>query len=281
MPNIIIALIIIATAGGGVTLAAENTMPGDTLYPMKVELNEGIRSVLAVSEESQAYWDIRRAERRLEEAEKLAVVNRLTADDRARLEERFESHTGNVADIITRLEEQGGGIAAVEVRSRLEAALRAHEQLIARIALRSDAGWGDRDEVLALLSTVRLAATENTQALSVGESRIGSGEEGYAIIGDLARVKKSDAQEAFENAGGKYRHEKDHLPNDAQVRVEAKLAAAAIALGLAEEPLTTGDYAQAFVKFQESARLSDEAGITVLAAVAMEKTASEAAQKTE
>src|SRR3989338_6446139 len=45
-----IALIIALLIGGGTSFAAEGAVPGDVLYPVKVNINEEIRGVVAFSD---------------------------------------------------------------------------------------------------------------------------------------------------------------------------------------------------------------------------------------
>ncbi len=56
----------------GLSFWAEQSLPGDIAYPIKIEVNESIREAIAVSEEAELSWDITEAERRMEEADQLA-----------------------------------------------------------------------------------------------------------------------------------------------------------------------------------------------------------------
>lgn len=129
--TIIIALVL--ASGGGVSYAAEGSLPGDPLYGVKVNVNEEVRSALAVSAESQALWDARRAERRLEEAEKLAIKGRLDAENEARLEQEFQAHTEDSKKQTDRLEAKEDHKTRAEVHAYIEARLRAHQHILARI----------------------------------------------------------------------------------------------------------------------------------------------------
>ena len=68
MPALLALLLLI---GGGVTLVAEQSIPGDFLYPVKINFNEEVRSLLAVTDQDEARWQTEAAERRLSEAETL------------------------------------------------------------------------------------------------------------------------------------------------------------------------------------------------------------------
>lgn len=61
--------------------AAESALPGDFLYAVKVSINEQIRSFLSFSPTSKALWEIRRAERRLEEASVLLETGKISTEE--------------------------------------------------------------------------------------------------------------------------------------------------------------------------------------------------------
>ena len=59
MPIALFVLVLVG-AGGGVSLAAEGSLPGDVLYPVKVSVNEEVRSALTFSLESKTAWEAKR-----------------------------------------------------------------------------------------------------------------------------------------------------------------------------------------------------------------------------
>ncbi|MBY0538720.1 hypothetical protein K2P47_04990 [Patescibacteria group bacterium] len=77
MPFVILLAVMI---GGGTSLAAQGSMPGDFLYPVKIGFNENIREALAVSVDSEAKLQANLLEERLEEAQKLQAEGRLTTE---------------------------------------------------------------------------------------------------------------------------------------------------------------------------------------------------------
>jgi hypothetical protein len=89
---IIASLVLVAMLGGGVSLAAENSLPGSSLYPIKVSINEEIRAALATSVEAKAEWETRRAERRLEEGDKLFEKGDLDEARDKKIKEAFNKH---------------------------------------------------------------------------------------------------------------------------------------------------------------------------------------------
>ena len=144
-----IILIIALLIGGGTSLAAESALPGDALYGVKVEVNEEVRSFVAFSSEAQARWEARRAERRLEEAERLAAEGRLDAETRAEIEARFEEHA---EDFEEETRKGRDSETSLELSAEFEAFLKAHEEVLIEIA---NTEAESRAEVESLLLEVR------------------------------------------------------------------------------------------------------------------------------
>jgi len=77
-----ILLVIALLVTGGASVAAESSLPGDVLYPVKINVTENVKSMLALSDESEAKLHSELAAKRIEEAEALAAESRLDADVR-------------------------------------------------------------------------------------------------------------------------------------------------------------------------------------------------------
>lgn len=122
------ALIVVLV--GGVSFAAERSVPGNSLYPVKVGFSEEVRGWFAFGDEAKAVWEARRAERRLEEAEELAVAGSLSDETRGALAVRLEAHAKAAAERLGRLASADRTRIAARVSSELESSLRAHEHIL-------------------------------------------------------------------------------------------------------------------------------------------------------
>jgi len=127
-----IAAIVLLALGGGTSYAAENALPGEALYPVKVGINEEVRAAFAFDDEKKAEWQAERAERRLEEAEKLIEEGTLTVDIEKKLSERLEKHISKTQEKLSKLEEKGNNDAVERLSNRLETALRLHGAIVAQ-----------------------------------------------------------------------------------------------------------------------------------------------------
>lgn len=85
------SLVVILVAA--VPIFAERTLPGDILYPVKVQFNEEIRSSLSFSPYAKVEWETERLERRISEARLLASAGKLTSEVEAGVVEAVRVHS--------------------------------------------------------------------------------------------------------------------------------------------------------------------------------------------
>ena len=125
-------VLIIVIGGGGVSYAAEGTVPGDLLYPVKITVNESVRGTLAFSPASKAEWHATAAERRMVEVETLADRGTLTPEVRSELEANFEDHAQEVEGIVDEAEAEDP-VRAADIRTRFTSTLAAHANVSSRL----------------------------------------------------------------------------------------------------------------------------------------------------
>jgi tetratricopeptide (TPR) repeat protein len=123
-------MVLVIFAGTGMSVAAEDSLPGDSLYGIKIYLNENLRTAIALNPSQKAHWNSRRAERRLEEAQKLASEGRLTDEVEGELERRFSSHALDAYSAIQDLEQRDDLDAAITAISGLESLISAHQEIL-------------------------------------------------------------------------------------------------------------------------------------------------------
>lgn len=112
------AFLIIVGAGGSTALAASNALPGDVLFPIKVNVNEKVEEILAQTPEAKAAVAAVQADRRLEEAEELVRRGRLTDEVTKEVEERFAKKSEIVKERVKALRESKKDDHADEVEKR-------------------------------------------------------------------------------------------------------------------------------------------------------------------
>lgn len=262
MTVITIVVAIVIAVSGGTAAAAESALPDDLLYKVKVNVNEEIRTALAFRSEAKAKVAADLAERRLKEAEELAAEGRLTAETRAELESRFESHLKNFKARVGKIEAGGRADTAAEVSSNFEALLRAHGQILA--IAQTDGDEKVRIEIKPLLLKIQTGIGEAEETRTRAELRVSSS----------ARANVEAAAEGKLKAAENKVAEVRRFVEKKKVSVSASTTAVAEAkLKLAEETVVKGKtqleaeaFAEAFTSFTKAMRLAQEAQIIVATA---------------
>ena len=243
-----IALALILLLSGGTAFAAEGALPGNTLYPIKTEVNEEIRGWFALNAEAKANFHAKIAEERLEETEELAVRGELTEEFRARLEVLFEERVNAVEDRIADLEADGRVEAAAELRTHLEAMLEAHESILEQL---------DSGETLPVVMKVRARLQTAIENRTDSEAEF----RGRADVDVEAAAK--GAVTAAENKIAEVtrflENNETKLGVDAFARAEARLTLAEDTFAEGEAKLNAGAYADAFILFHKAMRIAQEA----------------------
>ncbi|MBP9749937.1 MAG: hypothetical protein KBD21_04380 [Candidatus Pacebacteria bacterium] len=106
-----------------IPVAAEQALPGDALYPVKVRLNEGIRAQLTFSPYEKMQWETKRIERRVAEARLLAQEGNLTEEKEEVLEATAREHASSFQAQLAEMrvdDEEGAALAEVALESALE-----------------------------------------------------------------------------------------------------------------------------------------------------------------
>lgn len=133
----------------GTSYVAENTIPGDTLYAVKVRFNEEVRSTLAFSSYEKVTWETERLNRRIAEARLLASEGKLTTEVEEAVVKAVQEHSENARREIAELKEtdvEEATLASIQLASVLD---------VQSISLQASEG-----DVVALAST---ASAENTK----------------------------------------------------------------------------------------------------------------------
>ena len=101
-PMPIAVLLIAALLGGGTSVAAASSLPGDTLYSVKTEINEPIRGMFKFSDENKAEWQEKLAERRNGEMSDLKAKGELSPERLRKAKHHFNKHTERLGNLVTK-----------------------------------------------------------------------------------------------------------------------------------------------------------------------------------
>jgi hypothetical protein len=117
-----------------VPFAAERSVPGDTLYAVKVKVNEEIRGTLTFGSYQKVEWETERLNRRIAEARLLASEGRLTEEVEAEVALAVRTHTENAKreiEVLRAEDADEATIASIALDTTLEvqsASLKGEEE---------------------------------------------------------------------------------------------------------------------------------------------------------
>ena len=254
MPVIAIILIIALVGGGSASVAAQQALPQDILYPIKININEKVRSALAFSPEAKAEIEVELAEKRVEEAEQLAAEGRLTKAAQAQVEQNFDRHAAKIKEKIEQFSAQGKAEKALELASNLEASLKAHEQILNQLSLKKG-----NENVKKLALEVKTKSEEAGDWRAEEESKIKTGVDvKAAVLGRLKAVQnKIEEVEKF--------IDKAKVSAEVKTMAEDKLKIAKDLKDKVEVQIEAQEYNEAFLSLAEAHRLAQEAKLTITA----------------
>jgi hypothetical protein len=148
------AFLVVLIAGSGVTLAAEGSVPGDSLYALKIDVNEPVMVALAPTASGQAKVAANIATRRVDEAVTLASRGELTPERQTYLTTQFNARIKVAAKKADELASTGDSSGAETVKANLAANLAGEAQALGAVTTKDSA------ESSSLLRVV-VATSEN------------------------------------------------------------------------------------------------------------------------
>ena len=255
---ILAVLVALTLAGGGVSAAAEASLPGDLLYSVKVKGTEEVRAFIALSSEAKAEWEARRAERRLEEAEQLAARGEISAEAKVQIEENFKAHAERVNARIAEFNEKNDFEAMANVSSRFETSLDAHERILERLAMDK---MKVRIEVSELKKKTRETADRFMKHREDAEKKLK--EEKGERVEEAAKGKMKAAENKIEEVEKFISRVEERLGAASTTEANAKLETAEEVFAEGEVKFEAGAYGEAFNLFQKALRIAEEAKLVL------------------
>lgn len=113
-----------------VSYLAERAVPGDSLYAVKVEINEEVRSTLTRSPYEKVVWETERLNRRIAEARLLASEGRLTDDVEAKVAEAVKEHSDNARreiEVLKQTDAEEAALASIALETTIEVQTTAYK----------------------------------------------------------------------------------------------------------------------------------------------------------
>jgi len=191
------AIVIISTS---ISYAAESALPGSPLYIVK-NFNEKLSSLLILTPEKSAEWQVELADRRLEETQKLNGVGKLDEDKRTALEFKFETNANQFNKEIKTLKSENKLKQAGELTGKLESIIEKRKKIFSDMA--SEENMSDHSEINVILNKVNLRSEQ-----VMGQRQ--EIEDALAEDDDVADTK-TKPQQLEESPGNSEKRTKDSL----------------------------------------------------------------------
>lgn len=237
--------------GGGTSLVAQSSLPGDALYPIKTEFNEKIGGAVRFTAASKAEWDSRLAETRLDEVAQLVAQNRLNDETEEKIQLAFKAHTDSAEKRLIEINNSGKSAVAIAIAGEFEAGLKTRKEIFTTLKL----DGVDKIKIDAAIESINkirkdaeMKEKNDSNNTSEGPKNSAEGKIG-AATNVIASVKKG-----IERIGS--------TSTTTQAEAQVKLAVAENLLAQAEQQFAAGEYSIAFDLAQQSIVSAHEARIT-------------------
>lgn len=251
------ALLVVAAGGVWTSLAAEKSLPGDVLYPVKLSVNEKMKGGFAFSNEAKVRFESERIERRLEEAETLLAQDELDENDRMRLESNVAHHVENLQRGFKAIEDEGNIDAFEELSLKVESSFQAHGKMLSGITENNATGTlaatpliesvgGEASRIAALRSEMQKKNREN-----IDDARI----ETYLD------TRKNAAESAILGAEERIEKKSGELSAEANAEAAAGLEAARDLVSQADAMRAEGNVDGAFALYESALKAAHETRI--------------------
>lgn len=252
-----------------VLFAAENALPGDLLYPVKMNANERVVAAVAAAggAELRAQAALWRVGRRFEEAETLAVNGEKLSSDAA--DSALSRAMGDIVVAETAVEGLSAPsdlAARVRLTSSELAVLKVHRSIMSRISDRDDymSGSDERSAVRGLYKAIEQKHAEAVELLKTAQ------ESATALSPDIlkktAEKALADAQKKIFRSRLRLKQEKDRIKSNAS-SIELRLGGAEKEVVEGKSSMQSGSYADAIGHFNWASRYAGEMGVLTKMAV--------------
>lgn len=160
IPTIAIIIIILS---GSTALAAKNSLPGQTLYSVKM-IGESAQSFLALNPKSKAQIEASHAISRLQEIEQVASLNKqLNEGEGKDMSGNFENQVKSVTKNIDKLKDKGQSEDASIIWSDFKKSVAVHEKTIEDLSNSSTTKTETKKELDNIVSSINSQFNEDNK----------------------------------------------------------------------------------------------------------------------
>lgn len=128
-------ILILGSGGYGTYNNAKNSLPGDRLYSMKVDVIEPLKYAMAVTPVAKVNVQSENLTERLIEAERLASQGRLSDSSGEEIENRLRVHADDISSVLESIDQSASGLS--EIKLDIEARINAHQKILSKMEEKS------------------------------------------------------------------------------------------------------------------------------------------------
>jgi hypothetical protein len=166
----VVLVLLVLTSGGGLVLASRNSLPGDLLYPLKVNVSEPLQGVATFGLASKINWEAEKVQNRLEEVETLAVKGKLNNKTMAVAENQLNIQTQSFFNAVANANKATSSAETVGITSNatvdLESKISAHDKILEKLQNHSNPSQKDEIAKFRLSVEGQISQASTTEATS-------------------------------------------------------------------------------------------------------------------
>ncbi|MCC7436416.1 hypothetical protein IT402_00880 [Candidatus Nomurabacteria bacterium] len=154
----------IVFVGGSVSVVADNSLPGDALYPIKISVNEQIKGALIKNPEAKISYQTTLIDNRLTEIKTLAASKTLTKAKQETAQKALDSHIESLSKQLGTLSDEKPK-EALKVTASLEESLKAQKEDLEKIVVKEENG-SSTDALKAVDETLKKVSDQEVKIIS-------------------------------------------------------------------------------------------------------------------
>lgn len=131
-------VLILLVSGGGVSVVAQKSLPGDSLYLVKTRFNEEVRGLVIFNPELKTLFEVEKAQERLMEARSLSQLGKLNPELKKEIFESFKNYERKVDQGLIELARSGKLKEAIDINDKVTDSLDDGGDIISELIKNED-----------------------------------------------------------------------------------------------------------------------------------------------
>jgi len=247
---VLASALVVVVALSGTAAAAQISLPGNALYPIKLGF-EKVQVALTASAASKAQLNVAFAEQRLREAEQLITRNLLTTSTKDIIKNNLSDQATMMAGSVALLTQDNKFDDAIDIANSFDAMVSAHDSILQRLSEEDDDGAHEVQE---------MANTQNESLASIKDQILpkfiaASGTEASTA----AKGKRQAASNKISETQNSLKRNRRNVDAESLRDASSRLQEAQELIDAGNSSFSNGAPNDAYTKFQEAHRIAQQA----------------------